>query len=337
MNLQLQMLKHRLDSFEKQIMNSKTNGSTLTTNQAVQKMNELSCAERLEAIRLNYVSERSKHESDPFSFKSIQSQNLKILDFSPEWDYTSGGSKLLICFKPDLTNLIDADSGIDVYDTIESRFLIRFGETDVPIKFIQSGVLKCHAPPNPPGYVELKILYDGQQVQASSKENSDLFQYRDSHQSKKKVYVRVRDDQSSMLDSEPREFKVRLIETLSGLERDLNQNTCHGNSSVNSQKESTVNFEQLKHLDIKILEKINRGYFIRVIRLIFKRMITVYGIEKTRRTINTRDEHGLCITHYVVCLDYHELIKDLYEVGADLALPTSMPGKKSENMIPIVI
>jgi hypothetical protein len=26
--------------------------------------------------------------------------NVEIVDFSPEWDYTTGGSKLLVCFKP---------------------------------------------------------------------------------------------------------------------------------------------------------------------------------------------------------------------------------------------
>jgi hypothetical protein len=31
--------------------------------------------------------------------------NIEIIDFSPEWDYTTGGSKLLVCIKPSLENL----------------------------------------------------------------------------------------------------------------------------------------------------------------------------------------------------------------------------------------
>lgn len=31
------------------------------------------------------------------------STNIEIVDFSPEWDYTTGGSKVLICVKPTST------------------------------------------------------------------------------------------------------------------------------------------------------------------------------------------------------------------------------------------
>ena len=253
-------------------------------------------------------------------------------------DYTSGGTKLLIWFKPDLTNLIDADSGIDVYEVIENRFQIKFGEVDVPVKFIQRGVIKCHAPPYPKGYVELKMLYDGQLINEECKDNSDLFQYRENQNIKRKVCVRARDDNNKLLNNEPREFKVRLIEALSGLERDLNWHSYQGsNSSKSYEEKPSINFEQLKHLDFQILEKINRGYFIRVIRLIFNKMMNIYSKERSARIINQRDSHGLSIVHYVVCLDYFELIHDLYEIGVDLSLLTLIPGKKWDDMIPIVI
>ena len=63
--------------------------------------------------------------------KSNSSSNhlldIKIEDFSPEWDYTSGGAKLLICIKPSLD---------DIYEQIESKVTIRFGELDVPVRFL---------------------------------------------------------------------------------------------------------------------------------------------------------------------------------------------------------
>ena len=61
--------------------------------------------------------------------------DVKIEDFSPEWDYTSGGAKLLICIKPSLD---------DLYEQIESKVTIRFGELDVPVRFLQGGVIKCN-------------------------------------------------------------------------------------------------------------------------------------------------------------------------------------------------
>lgn len=33
----------------------------------------------------------------PSSFAGF---DIEIVDFSPEWDYTTGGTKLLICIKP---------------------------------------------------------------------------------------------------------------------------------------------------------------------------------------------------------------------------------------------
>jgi len=227
--------------------------------------------------------------------------------------------------------------GIDVYDELEQRFLLRFGDSDVPIKFIQKGVFKCHAPSHSPGYVELSLLYDGKAVSDSGKNNSNIFQYKEAQQSKKKVYVRMRDHNSSMLDSEPREFKVRLIETLTGLEHDLSSYSNQSSQGRCTKQHSATNFNQLQHLDIKILEKINRNYFIRVIRMLLNKMKQIYGLEQSSRVLNKCDNKGLSIIHYIVCLDYYELIADLHTLGANLSLATSIPGKDNENMIPIVI
>ena len=50
---------------------------------------------------------------------------------------------------------------------------------------------------------------------------------------------------------------MRLIEALSEFERDLNWHSYQGSNSSKSYKEKpSINFEQLKHLDVQILEKI---------------------------------------------------------------------------------
>jgi hypothetical protein len=228
--------------------------------------------------------------------------------------------------------------GIDIYEEIEPRFMLRFGDSDVPIKFIQKGVFKCHAPPHPVGYVSLDLLYDGESVTQKTKENSNLFQYRENQHQRKKVYVRMRDPNSSLLDREPREFKVRLIERLSGLERDLSSYAQNNTSNNGQQKEAlNINFEQLKHLDTKILEKINRNYFIRVTRMLLSKMKQIYGRERTTTKLDQIDEQGFGLIHYVVCLDYHELIADLHSLGANLSLPTNITEDEKGNMVPIVI
>ena len=65
-NLELSMIKERLDSYEKRIMNKNTNGSSNSTNQLVNKMNQLSWTDRLDSLRISYISEKDRNQSDPF-------------------------------------------------------------------------------------------------------------------------------------------------------------------------------------------------------------------------------------------------------------------------------
>lgn len=290
--------------------------------------------QRLNDLKLDYEPTAAMTEqlTKLSSLSTLINLKLDIIDFSPEWDYTSGGTKMLIWFKPDLQKIFDSD-WIDIHDIVESRLAIRFGDSEVPVKIISSGVLKWHVPPNPPGYVSLYLLYDGKIVQ-NSKPNNHLFQYREDQQTRKKVFVRMSESHDSMLEKEPREFKVRLIERLSGLEMELKQ--YNNNYSQQYNHSDTINFDKLQHLDNKILEKINRGYFIRVIRLLFKKLTQVFPQEKVKALVDKIDKYGMNLTHYIVLLDYYELIQDLFNIGANLSLPTSIPNS-TMNMVPIVI
>jgi len=55
--------------------------------------------------------------------------NIEIVDYSPEWDYTTGGSKLLVCIKP-------SSAFENLPNIIEQNLEISFGDVLVPIKFI---------------------------------------------------------------------------------------------------------------------------------------------------------------------------------------------------------
>jgi hypothetical protein len=59
--------------------------------------------------------------------------NFSIIDFSPEWDYTKGGAKVLICVNP-LCNVAEAAN---------SKLKVQFGDTSVSGYFLQPGVIKC--------------------------------------------------------------------------------------------------------------------------------------------------------------------------------------------------
>ena len=96
--------------------------------------------------------------------------NIEIVDFSPEWDYTTGGAKLLVCIKPALECLVPE---------IEQKLECGFDDILVPVKFIQPGVFKCNAPPHEPGFVKLSLLCEGKVLNIRQNQSQDnLFEYR---------------------------------------------------------------------------------------------------------------------------------------------------------------
>jgi hypothetical protein len=58
--------------------------------------------------------------------------SVRLLDFSPEWDFTTGGSKVLFCIRPGIDVLFKQE----VPAEFENMFECSFGECVVPLKFI---------------------------------------------------------------------------------------------------------------------------------------------------------------------------------------------------------
>lgn len=69
------------------------------------------------------------HNSCPVEYK------IKINDFSPEWDFVEGGSKMMVCFSPNLM--------IPTEDQ-NNRLVVMFGNVEARAFCIQPGVLKCY-------------------------------------------------------------------------------------------------------------------------------------------------------------------------------------------------
>jgi hypothetical protein len=69
-----------MDFLERQLNSKNNSGSTVETGR----------------INFTHKIQKQVFHIDPLSLNSIANQNIKILDFSPEWDYTSGGVKLLV-------------------------------------------------------------------------------------------------------------------------------------------------------------------------------------------------------------------------------------------------
>eukprot|EP00891_Asterochloris_glomerata_P000660 jgi/Astpho2/660/Aster-04497 len=65
-----------------------------------------------------------------------------LLDFSPEWDFTAGGVKMLV------TGTLEANS-----DSFERSMHIMFDQQEVPAQVVGPGVLRCRVPPHSAGAV----------------------------------------------------------------------------------------------------------------------------------------------------------------------------------------
>ncbi|KAL3613159.1 hypothetical protein CASFOL_042994 [Castilleja foliolosa] len=73
-----------------------------------------------------------------------QEQKFTIREISPEWCYTSEGTKIIII-------------GSFLSDPSESAWTCMIGDTEVPVQIIQEGVLSCHAPPHLHGKVNICV------------------------------------------------------------------------------------------------------------------------------------------------------------------------------------
>ncbi|KAK2636812.1 hypothetical protein Ddye_031604 [Dipteronia dyeriana] len=95
------------------------------------------------------------------SLTVAQKQKFTIREISPEWGYTTEATKVIIV-------------GSFLCDPSESSWFCMFGDTEVPIQIIQDGVIRCKAPPRPPGKVTLCITSGNRESCSEVKE----FDYR---------------------------------------------------------------------------------------------------------------------------------------------------------------
>ncbi len=260
----------------------------------------------------------------------LQSLNIEIADFSPEWDFTTGGSKVLICITPSLGQyrpLMQAEA-----------LGCRFDATEVPATFVQGGVLKCYAPPHKVAFVQMSVVYMGEAV-AATKTGSRQFEYRALRGEKKKrsknglSFLRQRPDTR---EQDEREYKIRAIECLCCMESKLHSPRGTGGMQEAHMERVTISgreysMAELREMGDDQLELLGRAAFEKLVHGLFKRLRQRLGAEETVRIINEQDEHGCALLHYVTALDYYELIEVFAHYGAALDVMTK------DNLTPLII
>lgn len=203
---------------------------------------------------------------------------MKINDFSPEWDFESGGAKFMLCFSPNIP--------------ITEEIFIYFGEIKVPAKFIQPGVLKCQVPSHDAGTVILKLFINGAFI-----EDTNLFEYKDKKKrNKKKEKIGELLFDKSDAKKMNQNFKVRIVEKLSSLCSDnKNPGGKMTPERANNLKEAfeDENIEKILEIYRQEPDTFDSAAFINVLNLISKGK---YSLEDS---LNELDEDGFALIHYI--------------------------------------
>jgi len=201
----------------------------------------------------------------------------KISDFSPEWDYIDGGTKILI-MGPDF------HSGLNYY--------VMFDQVEVPAELLQDGVLRCRTPSHfKPGFVSFCVTR-GNFVLFSEVCH---FEYRS------------RESTSDLMNMNERSFKLRIIERLERLEREVNSGNLDSvtlsegiiDSLSQTLEDKYLSEEQLEEVFIKILINLMEGI-------------------DNKDTLNAQDRDGFTLLHYACALRYHGLASTIIQYGANV-------------------
>ena len=259
----------------------------------------------------------------------FQSLNVEIVDFSPEWDYITGGSKILVCINISFEQylpLLPPDA-----------FSFQFETICVPATFLQGSVLKCFAPPHKPAFVPFYLIYDGVKIATARMGTTNkMFEYRTLRvdKKKKKAISFLRPRPESDLDQENKEYKIKLIERLSSLEFKLsqdNQKQSHESETIviNGQEYTILSLRELSNEQLDLLTHVQ---FVDISTKLFKKLKEKFGVEETAKLINEKDSSGCALIHYIAALNYYELIEVLKSYGAELDIKTT-----NENLTPLVI
>ncbi|CAD8141484.1 unnamed protein product [Paramecium octaurelia] len=229
-------------------------------------------------------SSTHRESSDEFNSSFKEALSVKIVDYSPEWDYTEGGMKMMLCFQP-------------LKEIYQCQIL--FGNIPVVANCVQPGVLKCIVPPNVQGKVELKIISNG--IFIDEQNETNYFTYKQKRKTKKDKQQKEKLIEQDKIDSS--EFKVRVIEKLASFQAYFN-NTMNMQVS-NMEQEQIESIEQID--DYKVTQLISQ--------------IIVLGrnhLEAVRQFLDEQDSYGFSLIHYLTLLGYSQAIKLILKNGANI-------------------
>lgn len=129
---------------------------------------------------------------------------------------------------------------------------------------MQAGVIKCNAPPHEAGYVPLQLLYEGEACSGTTID----FEFRSQVVKQKRKRSREEAEvfqghcKGSLLDADPRESKVRIVERLTYINE-----SCSAFNTVETPVNQTPNTAlkaMLQTIDLQALDTLETSLLIAV-------------------------------------------------------------------------
>ncbi|KAL4506532.1 hypothetical protein ABPG72_000103 [Tetrahymena utriculariae] len=310
-----------------------TYNSNNNTNYSQNNIN--ACSQNDDSIQIdNQIQEEGQKQIINGSKKNQQNQNtnqhndnrrvpIKVTEYSPEWDYTKGGSKMVLCFLPAFSNLSEYQM---------SQFQIGFGSEKVPAYCIQPGVLKCFVPPHEKGIVKLQIYLEDQRIDCIDDKPS-YFEFRNQEKKKKKqISKKVIFNQDD--EFYRNEFKVRIIDKLNSIQDFISQSSNsksnqagfsnHAQNDINQQdtdsKQKRKELQSILESLRDSLDNLNNQNFNTLLANILS--IAEGNLKKNqiKKWIDQVDENGYGLIHYAVILGFDNSFNILKEFDCNLNL-----------------
>jgi len=104
-----------------------------------------------------------------------------------------------------------------------------------------------------------------------------------------------------------REFKVRIVERLTIMERRLLGSADTTMHNERTACESAPALDQDLIQDEQVLETISREYIKRILETLLSKLQAAFGKEECIRQLNAVDSQGAALAHYLAALNYHEV------------------------------
>jgi hypothetical protein len=265
-----------------------------------------------------------------------QDQRYSIVDFSPEWAYPSGDTKVIV------TGMFIGEYSSS---SKEHKWCCMFGELEVPAEVIGAGVLRCKAPPHAQGRVSFYVTCGDRQAHSEIREfeycsalstAQGLAAKKSGLRTDEEMMLKVRLSRMLLAESNTQsteasaDYGIILDSVLSDAEWSYLQDLAKGSGDLQvfNFQEKLLQMFLKSHMQKWLLSKVQeegkgpsildekgQGVFHMAAALGYD--WAVAPLVAAGIPINFRDVHGWTALHWAASYCQDEVVKALLKAGAD--------------------